>query len=94
MSAGSNRYRIVIAGAARRRLERLSRKDRDRIDAKILTLADNPRPHGVEKLTDADELYRVRVGDRRIIFTIDDSGGTVAVEDVRGRDDVYRKRSR
>ena len=94
MSAGSNWYRIVIARAARRRLESLSKKDRERIDVKILTLADNPRPHGVEKLTDTDELYRVRVGDYRIIFTIDDSGRNVAVEDVRGRDDIYRKRNR
>ena len=84
----------MIAGAARRRIERLPKKERDRIDAKIRELADNPRPHGVEKLTDSDELHRVRVGFYRIVYRIDDRGRIIAVEDMRGRDDVYRKGSR
>ena len=91
---GSNPYRLAIAGAARRRLAKLPKKDLDRIDAKIRALAGNPRPHGVKKLTDSDELYRVRVGDPRIVYTIDDPRRTVAIEDVRGRDDIYRKGGR
>jgi mRNA interferase RelE/StbE len=78
MSAGSNPYRLAIAGAARRRLAKLPKKDLDRIDAKTRALADNPRPLGVEKPTDADELSRVRVGDDRIVSTIDDGRRTVA----------------
>lgn len=81
----------MIAAAARRRLAKLERKVRDRIDERIRSLGANPRPPGVEKLTDRGDLYRVRVGDYRVVFSIDDAGRVVAVEDVRGRDDVYRK---
>lgn len=91
MSQGNSPYRIVIAGAARRRLAKLAKGERDRIDKKVLALASGPRPPGVEKLTDQNNLYRVRVGDYRVVFMIDDENRIVAVEDVRGRDDVYRK---
>lgn len=91
MSQGNRPYRIAIAGAVRRRLAKLAKKVLDRIDEKIRSLASNPRPHGVEKLTDQDDRYRVRIGDYRIVFTIDDENRTVNVDDVRGRDDVYRK---
>ncbi len=91
MSLGNNPYRIVIAGAARRRLAKLAKGERDRIDDKIRSLASEPRPHGVEKLTDQGELFRVRVGAYRVVFAIDDRDRLIAVQDVRGRDDVYRK---
>ena len=48
-------------------------------------------PKMVEKLTGRGDLYRVRVGDHRVVYSIDDDGRVVVVEDVRGRDDIYRK---
>jgi mRNA-degrading endonuclease RelE of RelBE toxin-antitoxin system len=55
MSAGSNLYRIVIAAAARRQVAKLGQSEQRRIDAKIRSLAENPRRPGVEKLTDAGD---------------------------------------
>ena len=91
MSQGNSAYRLEIAGAARRRLAKLAKGERERIDKKIVGLASDPRPTGVKKLTDRGSLFRIRVGDYRIVFTIDDVSRIVAVEDVRGRDDIYRK---
>ena len=94
MSQGNDPYRIVIAGPARRRLARLAKRELDRIDERIWALAANPRPSGVEKLTDRDDLYRIRVGDYRVVYEIDDENRVVAIADVRGRDDIYRKGGR
>lgn len=81
----------MIAGAARRRLANLARRESNRIDETIRSLALEPRPHGVEKLTDKGNLFRVRVGEYRVVYRIDDLDRLIAVEDVRERDDVYRK---
>lgn len=68
---------------------RLPRADNRRIVARIEALAENPRPHGYEKLAGSDA-YRIRQGDYRIVYTIDD--GTIVVEIIRvgQRRDVYR----
>lgn len=84
--------RQEVAGAARRRLAKLGRKECDRIDEKIMALASEPRPHGVETLTDQDGLFRMRAGPYRVVFSIDDEERVIAVQDIRGRDDIYRKR--
>ena len=59
--------RIEIAPAAERQIRKLEATVRPKILKKIDSLGSNPRPAGVEKLTDTD-LYRVRVGDYRIIY--------------------------
>ena len=82
----------MIAGSARRRLAKLGRKERDRIDEKIMALAFEPRPHGVEKLTDQECLFGMRAGQYRVVFSIDDEERVIAVDDIRGRDDIYRKK--
>jgi mRNA interferase RelE/StbE len=82
----------VIAAAARRQVAKLGQSEQRRIDAKIRSLAENPRRPGVEKLTDAGDQYRVRVGQNRIVYAIDDKARIVTVKAVRGRDDIYRKR--
>ena len=82
----------MIAAAARRQVAKLGQSEQRRIDAKIRSLAENPRRPGVEKLTDAGDQYRVRVGQNRIVYAIDDKARIVTVKAVRGRDDIYRKR--
>lgn len=83
-------YQIVISSAARRDLKALTCGVLERVDKKIISLADNPRPHGVEKLAGGEDLYRVRVGDYRIVYSIDDAVLIVAVARVRHRREVYR----
>jgi len=61
-----------------------------RIDKKIIALADNPRPHDVKALHGEKKLYRVRVGDYRIIYNIEDKIITVIIVRVKHRKDVYR----
>ena len=83
-------YRIEIATAAERQILKLEASVRRRIFKKLEALAINPRPAGVEKLTAVDA-YRVRVGDYRIIYDIDDETTTVVVHKVGDRKDVYTR---
>jgi mRNA interferase RelE/StbE len=55
-------------------------------------LAANPRPGGFKKMVDAGGLYRVRVGDYRVVYAVDDTARIVTVAAIGGRDDIYRKR--
>ena len=61
-------YAVEITDSAAKALANLSKKQRRRIAARIDGLADNPRPRGCEKLQGAEDLYRVRSGDYRIIY--------------------------
>jgi mRNA interferase RelE/StbE len=83
-------YELRIRPAARRDLERLSPMLLDRIEARIRTLLEQPRPVGTEKLTALDA-YRARVGDHRIVYEIDDASRTLTIVRVRHRREVYRK---
>src|SRR4051794_2333962 len=90
MSRGNNPYQVVTTRAAARALRKLSGKDLERVVAKLRGLADEPRPHGVEKLTDRGDLYRIRAGDYRVVYSIDEEARTVSVETIGNRRDVYR----
>jgi len=70
-------------------LERLPQPDKGRIARKIDALATNPRPVGSKKLTN-DDYYRVRVGDYRILYVINDDAHMVIVAVIGHRRDVYR----
>jgi mRNA interferase RelE/StbE len=65
-----------------------------RISAKIDSLKTNPRPSGVEKLSGEEDLYRVRVGDYRILYQIHDRILLVLILRIGHRQDVYRLLSR
>jgi mRNA interferase RelE/StbE len=83
-------YEIVVLPAARKALRKLDPTSRERIGAKIDRLARNPRPSGCKKLEGGDELYRIRVGDFRVIYRIEDEVLVVAVVTIGNRRDVYR----
>ncbi len=89
-------YRVELTPAAARQFRKLTPEVRKRVRAKIDALAVNPRPPGVEKLEGDEELYRVRTGDYRIIYTIDDGVLLVVVVKIGHRSDVYKalRRSR
>ena len=83
-------YRIEIDRRALRSLKRLPNDVRKRLVAAIDELAGEPRPDGVTKLTGREE-WRIRTGDYRVIYTIDDSRRTVTVWKAGHRKDVYRR---
>lgn len=60
-----------------------------RIIVAVEALADEPRPQGCRKLVGSDDLYRIRVGDYRVIYSVDDRLLVVGVERVRHRKEVY-----
>ena len=82
-------YSLFLKRSAAKDLEAVAAKDRRRIVDRIQALATEPRPPGVEKLSGAEK-YRVRQGDYRILYTIDDGANTVVVVKIRHRRDVYR----
>jgi mRNA interferase RelE/StbE len=83
-------FRVRLTPAAARDLRALDRPVLRRIDAKLLALAEDPRPNGVEKLTGDIDILRVRVGDYRILYTIEDAVLLILVVRVRHRREVYR----
>ena len=82
-------YSLFLKRSAAKELESVASKDRRRIVDRIQTLATEPRPPGIEKLSGAEK-YRVRQGDYRILYTIDDAAHTVVVIKIGHRRDVYR----
>ena len=84
-------YRIeLLDGKTRRQLDRVHEPDYSRIADAILALADNPRPSGCRELRDLDG-WRIRVGDWRVIYHINDQESVVTVVEIRRRrEDTYR----
>jgi len=85
-------YQVEIAPAAQRDFKRLPPEVIRKVDAAILELEQNPRPHGCTKLEGSEDEYRLRVGDYRILYVIDDKARRVTIAHVRHRRDAYRKR--
>ena len=84
-------YRVFLERAAERDLRRLPSRLHGRVVSSIQLLMDNPRPSGCRKLTGSERDWRIRVGDYRIIYEIDDVAKEVPVNRVRHRREVYRK---
>lgn len=83
-------YRVIFTRSARKELESLPRVTADRILALSERLAAQPRPAGARKLRGAADLWRVRVGDYRVVYAISDAEQIVDVRVVRHRKDAYR----
>lgn len=83
-------YKIFIRKVASDELARIPKKDGARIVNRIRSLAIDPRPRGAEKLSARGSL-RIRQGDYRIIYNIDEKVRMVAVEKVGHRREIYRK---
>ena len=82
-------YNLHIKPSAVKELEALPPRERRRIVAKIRKLATDPRPSGSEKLS-GHQLYRVRQGDYRILYAIEDANLSLVVVKIGHRRDVYR----
>ena len=87
------RYRVDLAPAAQRQLKRLPPGDAARLRGPILALGIDARPPGATKLVDAD-LWRLRLGDLRVIYSIEDPDRLVIVLRVARRSEsTYRRRA-
>ncbi len=82
-------YDVFVKRSAEKELRRLPRRDLRRVADRIAALAAEPRPPGSEKLSGA-ELYRIRQGDYRIVYAIDDRARRVDVIKIGHRREVYR----
>lgn len=82
-------YSVLVTRSAEKEIERLPVDVRRLVVRRILALADDPRPHGSQKLTGEDK-YRIRQGAYRVVYTIEDAIVTVTVVRVAHRSDVYR----
>ena len=82
-------YRIVFKESVAKDLRQIPKKDIQRILKRINSLKEDPRPAGVEKLS-GDDKYRIRQGNYRILYMIEDEIITVTIVKVGHRRDVYR----
>lgn len=83
-------YTLIIENKAQKEFLKLSPPHDSSVKKGIDGLENDPRPQGVKKLTGTKDGYRVRIGDFRILFTIDDSKKIVTVYQIRHRREVYR----
>ena len=82
-------YTVLIERYAQKQIMKLDKKIIPVIKASIADLADNPRPYGYKKLK-GEDAYRIRVGDYRVIYEIDDGKIIVTVVSVGHRKDIYK----
>jgi len=83
-------YSIQFSPSVEKDLRRLPKTVASRVMAAIEALATEPFPRQSIKLSNAEGLYRVRVGSYRIVYEVDTPTGTIVVHYVRHRSDVYR----
>ena len=83
-------YEVYLEGAAERDLRKLSPEAFHRIIPRIQALAQDPRPAGCRKLVGSESDWRIRIGDYRVVYEIDDAEEVVRVFRVRHRREAYR----
>ena len=84
-------FSIIISESALKQLAKLPKNAVKKIESSISELASNPRPVGVKKLKDSrEDLYRIRVGDYRVVYSIEDKIQVVDIRQIGHRKDIYR----
>lgn len=83
-------YDVLLERSAERDLKRLDRREFQRIVPALEALAGDPRPKGCRKMSGSVSDWRIRVGDYRVVYEIDDGAKEVRVMRVRHRSNVYR----
>jgi mRNA interferase RelE/StbE len=84
-------YRVALTSSAEKELKKLSTPLIARIAPRLENLAANPRPPGCKKLKGGDKEWRIRVGEYRVVYTIDDAILLVEVTRMRHRSAVYER---
>ncbi len=83
-------YEIEISRTAEKQLKKLPEKQQLRVVRAVLALAEEPHPRGSRKLTGYDDVYRLRVGRYRILYSVEENRLVVIILKVGHRKDVYR----
>jgi mRNA interferase RelE/StbE len=83
-------YRIEVTGRAAKQLAELAAPDRKRVSRRIDALAGQPRPKDSRKLSGADDLWRIRIGDYRVVYQIQDQVLVIVIVRIGHRREVYR----
>jgi mRNA interferase RelE/StbE len=83
-------YHIAIANSAKRDMRRLDSSLQQRVAIRLQVLRNNPRPSGVKKSRDRENEWRIRVGDYRIIYEIDDDERLIVILRIKHRREAYR----
>jgi mRNA interferase RelE/StbE len=83
-------YSIEVSATAEKQLRTLSQKDQISVLKRIQELSGEPRPNHSRKLRGHDNIYRVRVGNYRILYSIENKHLTIIILKVGHRRDVYR----
>lgn len=83
-------WRIIFQRQPEKMMRRLPKEIRPRLDRAILALTENPRPPGCVKLISNEDLYRIRVGDWRVIYAIEDDELIILVVEIAPRGEAYR----
>ena len=83
-------FRIEWKKSTRKDLRKLPSATVDKIIEAVESLAENPFPHGVEKLSGSEHAYRIRLGDYRVVYEVVAESKLVEIQRVRHRKDVYR----
>lgn len=84
-------HEVEVSRTAERQLRRLPRADQERVVRRMLLLAEDPFPQGVRKLTGYDDVYRIRVGRYRILYSVSRRRLVIIILKVGQRKDVYRR---
>ena len=84
-------YEVYLERSAENDLKRLPTSTFDRILHQIKTLAENPRPSGCRKITGSKNDWRIRIGDYRVLYEVNDRVKAVRVMRVRHRREAYRR---
>ena len=82
-------YRVLIPKRVQKQLDALPQAVFDRLDERITSLRDEPRPIGVKKLKGSTSSYRVRMGDYRLVYEVDDTAREIRLISAANRKDVY-----
>jgi len=83
-------YRIIISKTAQKEIAALPDSLLLRINESILQLSENPRPSGCKKLKGFKDLYRIRIGSFRVVYSLQDKTLTIEILRVADRKDIYK----
>jgi len=82
-------YQLSINNSVQKHLDKISYIEVKRISSKLLQLKNNPRPAGCKKLHN-EKGYRIRIGDYRVLYEVDDNKKSIVIYKIAHRKEVYR----
>jgi len=85
-------YSLLIENSTKKDFDNINQSDLKRIAVKINELKDDPRPSGTIKLKGSSNDWRIRIGDYRVVYEIDDDLETVIIYRIKHRKDAYKKK--